>query len=80
MRTYSWRRGLMSLEQLEGRLSLSSLPAAQVLPGAVHTVPVIVRSLDDDPPPGPEPAPPANPVDGPIQYPTLPPSGPLGPG
>ncbi len=35
---------------------------------------------DDDPPPDPEPAPPVNPINGPIQYPTLPPSGPLGPG
>lgn len=35
---------------------------------------------DDDPPPDPEPAPPSNPINGPIIYPTLPPSGPLGPG
>ncbi len=37
-------------------------------------------ALDDDPPPAPEPAPPVNPINGPVQYPTLPPSGPLGPG
>jgi hypothetical protein len=75
MRNYSRHQRLMSFEHLEQRLSLSSL----VPQGVVDTSSVIVSPMDD-PPPGPEPAPPANPVDGPLQYPTLPPSGPLGPG
>ncbi len=46
----------------------------------VSTLSVVAESVDDDPPPEPEPAPPVSPINGPIQYPTLPPSGPLGPG
>jgi len=79
MRKFSWNDGLMSLDSLERRVSLSALTLVASR-GPVHSVPVMVRPLDDDPPPDPEPAPPANPINGPIQYPTLPPSGPLGPG
>jgi hypothetical protein len=79
MRRFSLQDSLKSLEALERKLSLSSL--AFVGAGrASRALPVIVRVLDDDPPPDPEPAPPVNPINGPIQYPTLPPSGPLGPG
>jgi len=66
------------IERLEPKLSLSSIGVSDwqrpLAPAA------LVRPLDDDPPPNPEPAPPANPINGPIQYPSLPPSGPLGPG
>ncbi len=79
MRKLSLHDRLPSLEVLESRLSLSSL-AVFTSRSPSHAVPVIMRPLDDDPPPDPEPAPPANPINGPIQYPTLPPSGPLGPG
>jgi hypothetical protein len=79
MRKFSLQDSVRSLELLERKLSLSAMtlvgPARPV-----HGVPVIVRPLDDDPPPQPEPAPPVNPINGPIQYPSLPPSGPLGPG
>jgi hypothetical protein len=79
MRKFSWKNRLMSVESLEGRLSLSSLTL--VSPKApLHGAPVVARPCDDDPPPDPEPAPPVNPINGPIQYPTLPTSGPLGPG
>ncbi len=79
MRRFSLQDSFKSLELLERKLSLSSL--AFVGSGRPsHSVPVMVRPLDDDPPPDPEPAPPVNPINGPIQYPTLPPSGPLGPG
>jgi hypothetical protein len=79
MRRSSSQNRLISLERLESRVSLSSLRfVASKAPS--HVVPVVVRPLDDDPPPDPEPAPPANPINGPIQYPTLPPSGPVGPG
>jgi hypothetical protein len=79
MRKFSKKNRLLSLEPLEQKLSLSSL-VMDTSGGSVQSAPVIVQPMDDDPPPDPEPAPPANPVNGPIQYPTLPPSGPLGPG
>ena len=79
MRKFSLQDNLGSLESLERKVSLSSL--AFVGAGRPsHVLPVMVRPLDDDPPPDPEPAPPVNPINGPLQYPTLPPSGPLGPG
>ena len=80
MRKYPGHKRLMWLEQLEPRLSLSSLVQTSDSQGALDSVSAVVQPMDDDPPPGPEPAPPVNPVDGPILYPTLPPSGPLGPG
>jgi hypothetical protein len=79
MRKFSIQDSLKSLDSLECKLSLSSL-AFFGLSGQSQGVPVMVRPLDDDPPPDPEPAPPVNPINGPIQYPSLPPSGPLGPG
>lgn len=79
MRKFSLHETLRSFDLLEGRVSLSSLRFV-ASPAPSHAVPVVVRPLDDDPPPDPEPAPPANPINGPIQYPTLPPSGPMGPG
>ncbi len=79
MRKFSLQDSLKSLELLERKLSLSSLTFAGS-GGPSHGVPVMLRPLDDDPPPDPEPDPPVNPINGPIQYPTLPPSGPLGPG
>ncbi len=79
MRRFSLLDSFQSLELLERKLSLSSLAFVGTgLPP--HGVPVMMSPLDDDPPPDPEPAPPVNPINGPIQYPTLPPSGPLGPG
>ncbi|HKI20098.1 MAG TPA: hypothetical protein VKA15_19570 [Isosphaeraceae bacterium] len=79
MRKFALQVGLKSLESLERKLSLSSMALGGIHRPS-HLVPVIVRPCDDDPPPEPEPAPPVNPINGPIQYPTLPPSGPLGPG
>ena len=79
MRKSSVRDTLRSVEVLELRLSLSSLSTGD-LSAAVTAAPAMISSLDNDPPPDPEPAPPVNPINGPIQYPTLPPSGPLGPG
>ncbi|MGO9463096.1 MAG: hypothetical protein ACLQIB_56860 [Isosphaeraceae bacterium] len=79
MRRFSLLASSQSFDLLERKLSLSSL--AFVGSGRPsHGVPVIMRPFDDDPPPDPEPPPPVNPINGPTQYPTLPPSGPLGPG
>jgi len=79
MRKFCLQDTLKSLELLERRLSLSALTfVGSGRPS--HAVPVMLRPLDDDPPPNPEPDPPVNPINGPIQYPPLPPSGPSGPG
>jgi hypothetical protein len=79
MRKFSLQDSAKSLELLERKVSLSSL--ALVGAGrALHGVPVMLRPLDDDPPPDPEGDPPVNPINGPLQYPPLPPSGPSGPG
>jgi hypothetical protein len=67
-----------SVEMLEKRLSLSALAAAMISSMAA----AVPRAGDgDDPLPDPEPDPPPYPGDDPpIEYPVLPPSGPIGPG
>jgi hypothetical protein len=72
MRKFSLQDSWNPIESLERKLSLSSL----TLVGSGRpslAVPVIIRPLDDDPPPDPEPGPPSNP-------PSPPYSGPSGPG
>lgn len=72
---------LNSLEMLEAkRIPTSQIMCVPVGVAAISTF--SCSSLDDnDPPPEPEPAPPPYPGDDPpIDYPTLPPVGPGGPG
>jgi len=67
-----------SVEMLERRLSLSTLAAAMI---STMKADAPGQGNGDDPLPDPEPAPPPYPGDDPpIQYPALPPSGPIGPG
>ena len=66
-------------EPLERRLSLSAINGPLTAPPAM--MPCALRRLDDDTPPdpGPDPGPfPGN--DPPLAYPSLPASGPVGPG
>ncbi len=73
--------GLNSLEMLEAKLIPTSYPVGASLGIVVFSTLSSARPDDDDPPPEPEPAPPPYPGDDPpIDYPTLPPVGPGGPG
>jgi hypothetical protein len=78
MREFVLRSSLNGLEALESKHSLSSISLLGNARGSTRWV--VATPCDDDPPPDPEPLPPVNPISGPVQYPNLPPSGPLGPG
>lgn len=78
MRRYTLLDGVISMERLDPRLSLTSL-----LFGGCHLPPLCGSHVgaEDDPVPSPEPPPGGDPGTGtPIITPPLPPSGPIGPG
>jgi hypothetical protein len=74
--------GLHSVETLEWKVSPTALAVGSVVAAAsVSTFQAVQSADDNDPLPDPEPAPPPYPGDDPpIEYPVLPPSGPIGPG
>jgi hypothetical protein len=84
MRRYSSFDSLDTVETLEIKVSPTALSVAGLVAAPVVAKFHAVSALDDngdDPLPDPEPDPPPYPGDDPpIEYPILPPSGPIGPG
>jgi hypothetical protein len=80
MRRYNLLDSLNSVETLELKVSATVLSVGG-LAGAPALSNFVALAADDDHTPDAEPPPPPYTGDNPpIQYPTLPPSGPIGPG
>jgi hypothetical protein len=83
MRRFNLFDSLHSVETLEWKVSPTALAVGGLVAASAVSTPPTMQSDDDDndPLPDPEPAPPPYPGDDPpIEYPVLPPSGPIGPG
>jgi hypothetical protein len=86
LRKYSIFDGLHAIESLEIKLSPTVLSVGGLVAAPLVAVHPLTLTLDDDPggnDPLPEPEPPPPPFPGPdppLGWPTIPPSGPVGPG
>jgi hypothetical protein len=80
MRTSVGSESQNTVEALEPRFSQAQVSLGVTFESAILSS-IVSTGVDDDPLPDPEPVPPPYPGENPpIEYPTLPPAGPAGPG